>query len=175
MNDIMDRVEKDAVPLGGDFPLNAAYMQNLEKYFTKGEILEAYGGEKYKGASGKQEFQYYIGDPVWLQLKQMDMQTQMAQQQQQQAAAQGQQPPGADGQPQPGQPGGPDDLSQGQDLDSAVQQLGQSLTKSEKKLPINRRQLLAKHKAAKSKIMGDFRKETQSMMDSIMGALGGKN
>jgi hypothetical protein len=173
MNDIMDRVEKDAVPLGGDFPLNAAYMQNLEKYFTKGEILEAFGGPKFKGSSSKPEMQYYMNDPVWLQLKQMDMQTQMAQQQQQ-AAAQGQQPPGQDGQPQPGQPGGPDDLSQGQDLDSAVQQLGQSLTKSEQKLPITRRQLLAKHKAAKNKIMGDFKKETKTMMDSIMGALSGK-
>lgn len=165
MNDIMERVEKDAAPLGGEFPLNAAFMQIVEKYYTKGQILKAFGGDGFEKADENPDLQYYMNDPVWLQLQNMKQQQQAQQQAMQQQQAQ------AGGQPQPGQEG---DLSQGQDLDSAVSQLGASLSKAEKNLPATRKELLKRHSAAKKKIMGDFKKESKHMVESIMGALTGK-
>jgi molecular chaperone GrpE (heat shock protein) len=112
--------------------------------------------------------QYYMNDPVWLQLQQMNMQQQQAQQQQQQAQQQ-------QGQEQQQQAAAdPNDPSDGQDLDSAIGQLGQSLSKSEQVLPHTRKELLKRHKASKAKIMSDFKKESKALVDSIMGALDGK-
>ncbi len=170
-NDILDKVEKDRVDIGGEFPMNAAYLQILEKYYTMGEILENFEPEKYKGASKRPDLQFYINNPAWFQFQQMQMQQhqmQMQQQQMQQGQVPGQ--PGQQGQPQEGQP---------QDLDSAVNQLAEmieksELTKSEKDLPVNRKEMLKRHKAAKQKIMKDFEKDSKNMLDEIIAALDGK-
>jgi hypothetical protein len=172
MNDIMERVEKEPIPIGGEFPLNAAFLQILEKYYTKGQILKAFGGEEFKEADKDPQMQYYMGDPVWLQLQQMQMQQQAQQQQMQMAQQQAQQQQAQDQQQQA--EANPNDPSGGQDLDSAMGQLGEALGKSEKKLPVTRKELLKRHKASKAKIMDDFKKESKALVDSIMGALEGK-
>lgn len=159
MNDIMERVEKQKVPVGGDLPLNGQFVTLLERYFTKGEILKAFGGEKYKDADKDPSLQYCIGDPTSTQIFMMQAQMQM------QAAMQGQQQP-------------PDDQGgegQGGDLDSALKQLNEALGKSESKLPTSRKELLKRHKIAKKKIMKDFEEETSKMIDSIEAALSGKD
>lgn len=162
MNDMMERVEKEDVPVGGDFPLNAAYLQLIEKYFTKGQILKAFGGKQYENADKDPSLQYYMGDPAWFQF--IGMQQQQAQMQQQ---------GGQGGQQQSG-PGG-EDLSQGEDLDSAISQLGESLGKSESNLPVARKELLKRHKLARKKIMDSFSKDSKELMSSIMAALSGKD
>jgi hypothetical protein len=68
----------------------------------------------------------------------------------------------------------PNDPSDGQDLDSAMAQLGQSLSKSEQGLPSARKELLKRHKAAKAKIMKEFGQESKVMIESIMNAVGKK-
>lgn len=157
MNDIMERVEKEDAPIGGDFPLNAAYLQVIEKYFTKGEILKAYGGPAFKEADKNPDLAYYMGDQAWFSWKQMQMGIQQQQQQQQGQASEAEQ-----------------DLSGGQDLDSAMAQLGEALGKSEKALPAARKELLKRHRIAKKKIMEAFEKDTKNVMDSIMSAMNGK-
>lgn len=159
MNDIMKRVEQENVPLAGDFPLNPAYLAILEKYYTKGEILKALGGEKYKDADKNEDLNYYIGDPVWLQVQQMKMQQQAVQAQQGQAQQQQQSAP---------------ELAQGQDLDSAVGQLDAMLNKSENNIssPM-RKDLLKKHKIAKKKIMDSFEKDSKNMAESLLAAING--
>lgn len=82
-NDILDRVEKERVQLGGDFPLNAAYLQILEKYFTMGEILETFQPDRYRGASKDPRFQFYISNPSWFQYQNLLMQQEQLKQQQQ--------------------------------------------------------------------------------------------
>lgn len=160
MNDIMERVEKEDVKLAGDFPLNAAYLQVLEKYFTKGQILKAYGGPEFANADKDPSLAYPMGDQAWFSFQQMQQQAQQMQMQQQ-------------GQGQP-QSEAEQELSGGQDLDSAMAQLGETLGKSEKALPHARRELLKRHKIARKKTMESFAKESQALMDSIMGALSGK-
>lgn len=171
MNDIMERVEKDAVPLGGQFPMNPAYLQILEKYYTKGQILKAFGGEQFKQADQDPELAYCLGDQTSLQVfimkKQAEMQRQAAMQQRQgqpqegQAQEEGQQPEEA-------QP-------EATDLDSAIAQLGESLSKSEGKLPVTRKELLKKHKLAKAKILKELDEQSKEMIASIEQALTGKD
>jgi hypothetical protein len=172
MNEILDRVEKERLPLAGDFPLNAAYMQTLEKYFTMGQILEAFE-PSMKGAASKPEFQFYIGNQAWFSFMEMQQQQQMMQQQaqmQQQQQLQSGQP----GQPpQQGQPGQPNQTAQPDqpDLDTALGQLEQSLTKSEERLPPQRKELLKLQRQAKIKIMEDFEKNSKKAMDEIIAAI----
>jgi hypothetical protein len=161
MNDIMERVEKEKIDIGGDFPLNGQFITLLERYFTKGQILKAFGGDGFKDADKDPSMQYCIGDPTSTQIFMMQAQAQM------QAAMAGQQ------QQQPG--GDQDQGEQGPDLDSALQQLNESLGKSEGKLPATRKELLKRHKLAKKKIMNSFEEETSKMMDSIQAALSGKD
>lgn len=188
-NDVLDKVEKERVDIGGDFPLNAAYLQVVEKYFTMGEILEAFEPEKYKGAGKDPERQFYINNPAWFQFQQMKLQSQqMAQQQQspQQLPGSGQ-PPAAGGDPNQSQPAGggqqqPEQPQQDgqpqQDLDSSVNQLSEMIGKSELAksdgVMHNRKELLKQHKKMKSKIMDDFEKESKAMMEEILNAVGGK-
>lgn len=181
-NDILDKVEKKRVQIGGDFPMNAAYMQILEKYFTMGEILEAFQPDRYKDASKNPEMQYYINNPAWFQFQQMKLQQQQMQMQAQQMQAQQAQigAPGQQAAPQPQQAGQDQGQpNEGQDLDSALGQLEQmiqktELSKTEKELPVNRKEMLKRHKAAKQKIMKEFEKDTQRMLDEIVAALDGK-
>lgn len=160
MDEIMERVDKDPLPIGGKFPLNAAYLQLLEKYYTKGQILKVFGGDQFKEADKNPDLAYYMNDPVWLQLQAQKQQAAMAQQ------------------GQPGQPGAQDQqqesLSQGEDLDSALNQANQTLSKSESNLPTARKELLKRHKIAKKKILDSFEEESKHLMDSLMGVLSGK-
>lgn len=157
MNDIMERVEKEDVHIGGDFPLNAPYLQIIEKYYTKGQILKAFGGPAFKDADKDPALQYYMGDQAWFTMQEM-------QQQKEQMAAQQNQPGSENAQ----------QLTQGQDLDSAMGQLGASLSKSEKLLPASRKELLKRHTIAKKKIMDQYTKESKELLESIMGAMTGK-
>lgn len=166
MNDIMSKVEKETLGLGGEFPLNAAYLQIIEKYFTKGEILKVFGGDKYKDADQNPDLQYYMNDPVWLQLQQMKMQQQAAQQQMEMAQQQAQQQ--ATVQAQQGQQSQGED---GENLDSALEQLNQSLSKSENRLPASRKEILKKFKTIKGKIMKDYEKESKEVIDKMLESL----
>lgn len=159
MNDIMERVEKEDIGLAGEFPLNAAYLQVLEKYYTKGQILKAFGGKSFENADKDPTLAYYIGDPAWFQFQELQMS-------QQQMAQQANQPPQQSDKAQ--------ELSQGEDLDSAMSQLGQSLQKNEKLLPAARKELLKRHKIARKKIMDQYAQGSKELMDSIMGAITGK-
>lgn len=174
MNDIMGRVEKDAVTIGGEFPLNQAYLQLIEKYYTKGQILKAFGGEEFKDADKNPDMQYYMNDPVWLQMQQMKMQ-QQAQQQQMQMQQQAQEQQMQQQAQQQVQ-----ENEQPQDLGTAVDQLSElvgksELTKSEKNLPVTRKELLKMHRAAKKKVMDDFQKGSKDTLKEILAALEGKH
>lgn len=186
-NDILDKVEKDRVDIGGDFPMNAAYLQIIEKYFTMGEILAAFQPDRYKDAAKDPKFQFYLNNPAWFQFQEMAMQQQQMQMQQQQMAMQQQgmgqpQQPGSPAQPGQQQASGApqqQEQEQPQDLDSSINQLAEfigknELSKSEKELPFNRKELLKRHKAAKKKIMDDFSKDSKNMIDEIVAALDGK-
>lgn len=181
-NDVLDKVEKERVDIGGDIPMNAAFLQIIEKYFTMGEILETFEPERYKGASKNPDFGFYINNPAWFQFQQMKLQQQqmqMQQQQMQQQQLQGANPNAA----QPSQQQDPNaqqqsaDGQQPQDLDSAVNQLAaaldekQDLTKAEGELPVNRKEMLKRHKAAKKKIMEDFEKDSKNMINEIVATL----
>lgn len=179
MNDIMERVEKEDVKLAGDFPLNPAYLQILERYFTKGQILKAYGGVGFEQADKDPGLQYFMNDPAWFQMQQIQQQAQMMQQQAQ-AQAQGQAGGGAQGGQGGQQASGQsqenaEQLSEGENLDSAMSHLGEALTKNEKLLPASRKELLKKHRLAHKKITNAFGKESKDLVDSLMALLGGKD
>jgi len=161
MNDIMERVEKEDVPIGGSFPLNAAYIQVLEKYFTKGEILKAFGGEKYKNADQDPKLAYYMADQAWFSFQQMQQQQQMMQQQAQQQQVQGQQQD-------------PENPEEGQDLDSAMAQLGEALGKSEKVSSSARRKLMSKLNKAKKNILTQYEKDSREAVSKISEILENK-
>jgi hypothetical protein len=110
IDDILQTVEKKPVgkEWGGEFLINPAYQAILDKYFMVGDIKEHFFG--HKGASQDPQWQFSM-NPVWLQMKQMQME---AQAQQQQAQQQAQQPPGdGGGGGQPGGGGGAPDDGQG--------------------------------------------------------------
>jgi hypothetical protein len=177
MNDIMERVEKDAVPLAGQFPMNPAYLQVLEKYYTKGQILKAFGGEQFKAADQDPELAYCMGDQTSIQVFIMKKQAEMQQATMQQQAAlqqqQGAQQPEQGAQQQEQQP--EQEENESSDLDSAIAQLGESLNKSESKLPVTRKELLKKHKLAKAKILKELDEQSKDMINSIEEALTGKD
>jgi len=177
-NDILDKVEKDRVNIGGDFPMNAAYMQIIEKYFTMGEILETFQPDRYKDASKNPDMQYYINNPAWFQFQQMKMQQQQMQQQAQQMQVQQQQGqlPAPNGQQQ--DPNQQPEEGQEQDLDSAVGQLSELINKSEltksDNSVYNKNQIKKHHKKMRDKIMTDFEKQSKNMVDEILVAIAGK-
>lgn len=164
MDDIMERVEKDKLPIGGAFPLNPAYMGVLEKYYTKGQILKALGGKGFEQADRDPDLSYCMNDPtsvqVYMMKKQMEMQQQMGPQQDpNQTQQQGQ---GQEQQPQ----------QDTQELDGAISQLGSLLNKSETKSP-QRKELHRKYEKVKKDIMKSFEKEAQRSLDDILGAITG--
>ena len=160
MNEIMERVEKKKLPLAGEFPMNGAYIGLLERYFTKGQILRAFGGPEFKDADKDPNLQYCIGDPTSTQLFAMQNAPQ-APQPDQESPAEGEDEGG------PKQGGG--------DLDSALAQLGEALGKSENELPTSRKELLKRHKIAKKKIMDSFSDETDKMIKAIEATVSGKD
>jgi len=150
-------------------------MQLIEKYFTKGEILEAFGGKKYKDASKNPDLQFYMNDPVWLQLYQMKQQ-QAAMQQQMEAQKQSQ------GQV-PGQPGGdpaqkdtnhtnetnidPENIPP-QDLDSALSQLEMSLSKSEKGMTHSKKELFKRMNLLKKNVIKQYEKDAKDVAEKLL-------
>jgi hypothetical protein len=156
MNEILERVEKDPVKLGGDFPLNPSFMSILEKYFTKGQILKFYGGKAFENSDKDPNLDYCMQDPTSVQLFMMSKQQQMMPQNTEK------------------QQGQPEEKAEDNDLDSAISQLQYTLSKSERKLPANRKHLLKQHKEARNKILKEFEKDSKDMVESIMNALTGK-
>lgn len=180
-DEVLQKVEKKPLgkKKGGQFPLNPAVQQIIEKYMTFGQILEEFFD--VEGASQAPANQFYA-NPAWqgwqeflLKKQELDMQAQQAQQQ----AAQG--PPGAppggggapgggDGAPQP--PGGgqapPAQGSSpgqdgGDDLASGVDQLGQLLGKSQS----DRQRLKAHQSKVNQAIVDAFRAETLKLVGGL--------
>jgi hypothetical protein len=140
MNDTLRSVEKEEIPahLGGDFPLNPVYQAVIFQCLTMGEILEHFF--KKEGASKDKRWDY-VRDNFYFQHISMIQQQEMAQQQQQMAQqaaaqqAQGQPQQGQEGQqqqqqgaPQQQQPQGDPDA---QKLQTGIDQLINTLSKSE--------------------------------------------
>lgn len=186
-DEVLQTVEKDPIGMdfGGSIPLNPAFQQLLDKYFTVGEILERFCGRK--GASKDPNYAY-PRDPFWFQFQQMQMQ---AQQMQQQAQAQamgappdggGEAPPDAGGgdggppqaqetQPSPGDGG--DSGAGGQpagesDFTTAIDQVIGLLSKSENELPPSRRRLLHQHRRIVEKNIEEFRKDLDKAVAEVM-------
>ena len=185
-NEILETVQKDPVPLFGDVLLNPQYIQILERYVMKGQILETFGGEKFKGYSERPDLQYYIGDPMYMQFLQMKQQSEMQQQQMQmqqsgQVDANGQPiPPQDPNDPQGGGQAPPADGQDGQqqdpnaqpqeqqpDLNTAIGQLQQVLGKSETTAVV-RKAFLNKHSKAKAKILKDLEENSEKMKENIL-------
>lgn len=184
-DEVLQTVEKDPIGMdfGGSIPLNPAFQQLLDKYFTVGEILERFCGRK--GASQDPKYAY-PRDPFWFQYQQMQMQ---AQQMQQQAQAQamgvppdggGEAPPGADGggdgqaQETQSAPGGGGDSGappagdQPADFTTAIDQVIGLLSKSENELPPSRRRLLTQHRRIVEKNIEEFRKDLDKAVAEVM-------
>lgn len=197
-NEILQIVEKKLIDrkMGGDLPLNPVFQQNLDKYFTVGEVLEYFCG--IPGAS-KDPMNQYKRDPFFFQWVELQAQQQQAEQ----AAAQGQPPPGSDGgggddggggQPEQGggdqggegqpaptekqksaQPEGADAAQPeqpGEDLARSLDQVVALLSKSEEGLPPSRRRLLIQHRQTVDHAIKQFEKDLLSMKDDILDVAG---
>lgn len=166
MDDIMSRVEKEKVPLGGKIPLNQAYFQLIGQLFKFGEILEAFEPERYKGASQDPQYQYYLNNPSWFQFQNLQLQQQQLQQQQMQTQQQGQlanpnQDPNS--QQQQDQP----------DMQTAIGQLQQSLGKSElgHKKTIDLSKI---HDKLREKVLKTFEKESNHAFEKLKATIQSK-
>lgn len=197
-DEVLSRVEKKPVGLkmGGQIPLNAMYLQNLDKYFTVGQILEFFCGVKDASKDPKWA---YCRDPFFFQNVEMQMQQQQMQMQQQQAqqqAAMGGPPPddgggggdGGEGGPPPeggGEEGGnvvpPQGPQQGEhsqpsedggegeapDMGNAIDQVIGMLGKSEEQLPRARRRILAHQKKTVSAFLDHFEADMARLHGTI--------
>jgi hypothetical protein len=183
---VLGQVEKKPIGMefGGEYPLNPQVQAILEKFLTKGQILEKFFG--MKDASQKPEWAYCIQDPVDAAIFQMKaqaaVQAQMQAQQPQQPSGDGgggggggQAPPGgqdASG----GQPGGQDQQQQGgddqgSDLSTALDQVIQSLSKNEREgvnLPPSRRRLFAQQKAIVRDAVKHWEEESKAAIAEIV-------
>ncbi len=157
-DEVLAKVEKEPIgrKFGGEFPLNAAFAVILEKYRTKGWILEHLFD--VKGAEQDPSLQYCLGDQVSSQLFIATAQAQM------QAQAQPQPQPGQDpnggGQPQPSETGNA--------LQSAIDGLSKSeeqMTHAQRKLKKMQERLIEQHMAA-------WRKDQDKALDEIVDIAG---
>ncbi len=186
-DELLEAVEKEPIGMdfGGSIPLNPAYQQLLDKYWTAGEILERFCGRK--GASKEPSLQYFR-DAFWFQmqeLQQANQQMQMQQQQMAQQQAQGQppgQPQDASQQPQDGQSAGQDpnaptppdggqDGQQGgreEDLSRSLDQIIDTLSKKESDLPPSRRRLLQQHRRVVDSAIEEFQKDLTRLNDEVL-------
>lgn len=199
-DEVLQTVEKEPVGMeyGGQLPLNPAFLQNIDKYFTVGEILERFCGRK--GAS-KDPSLAYRRDAFWFQFMQMQQQAQQMQMQAQQAAAQpqgqpGQPPPGGGGDAGGGPPnqGGdqqsaspdqsasaspdqqqepPQGADGGQDLTRSLDQVVDLLSKSEAHLPPSRRRLLHQQRRLVEDGIASFRKDLEKLTDELLDVADG--
>jgi hypothetical protein len=180
MDDVHRKVEKEPYgkQMGGEFPMNPAFQQILDKYLTVGEIKEFFFG--IKGASDKKAnpADDYRRDPFYfqqvqfvMQQQQMEEQKKMAEQQIAQQQQQGQQPQQGQpqgqqpqqGQPQGQQPGAqnPDELTTG--LDQALA----GMMKTEQDIPLDKKNLLLRHNSIVKEIMDSWEKESERALAEI--------
>lgn len=190
-DEVLQTVEKDPVgmEMGGEIPLNPAYQQLLDKYFTVGEILSKFCGKK---EAEKDPSLAYFRDPFWFQMQQMAQQAQQMQQQAQQQPQGGQPPPdggggqpppqgGADAGPPPDQQQPPQDGEasqsssdgaqsddQGQDLTRSLDQVIDLLSKSESELPPSRRRLLQQHRRLVDRGIAEFQKDLDKVLSEAL-------
>ncbi len=164
-NEILNRVEKDALPgaLGGDFPLNPSYQAILDKYFTVGYIKEFFF--KTPNASKDPTLQYYR-DPFWFEyqnlLMQQAQQVQQAQLEQQQLAMAAQEP--QEDQQSEDDADGPHPDSQGQNPEATPENLG----KSERQLSPDQRRILAQQELVIRRAMGEFKRDAQTTLAQVV-------
>ncbi len=179
---VLQTVEKEPVGMdfGGEIPLNPAFQQVLDKYFTVGQILERFCG--IKGASQDPQWAY-PRDPFWFQNKQLQQAEQQAQMQAQQPqpppggggdsggappdAGPAQPPPGADAAPQAPQDGAQPPPDQAGDLTTGLDQIIDLLTKSEAALPPSRRRLLH-HRRIVEKQIDEFQKDMERLAGDVI-------
>lgn len=179
-NEVLQTVEKDPVgmDIGGEVPLNPAYQQVLDKYFTVGQILERFCG--VAGASKDPDLAY-MRDPFWFQQQTLKQQAQQMQAQAQQQVQQPQPPPGdgsdsGDEAPLAGDDGGAPSAGadqappdQGADLTSSLDQVIDLLSKSEAELPPSRRRLLHQHRRLVDHSIDQFRKDLEKTLKEALG------
>jgi hypothetical protein len=173
-DEVLQAVEKKPVgiEMGGQLPLNALYKQNLDAYFTVGEILEHFCGRK---DASKDPALAYRRDPFYFQQVQLQMQQQQMQmqaQQQQAQAAQGQDPNAQQGQDpnaqQGQQPQQDGQQAQAPDLTNGIDQVISMMSKSEAQLPPSRRRLLEQQRATVNRFMLHMEKDLEKLSDTIL-------
>ena len=70
MNDLLRSAQKDELKIpGANLPLNAGFWALIEKNMTRGEIREAFFGDK--GAKERKELAYLPGDPAFMGWQQL--------------------------------------------------------------------------------------------------------
>jgi hypothetical protein len=145
---IMRQTEHEPIgrELGGDFPLNIAVQQVIDKHVMVGVILEKFFG--IEGASADPRFQY-IRDPFFFQWQQYQDQKALMQQQ----AAQG---------------GGEGGEGGSGDLDGASEELGGLMSKAEKHLSLDNKKLVAQQDQVVKNIMENWEKESKEALDKIV-------
>lgn len=182
-NGILRRVEKQPIPkmAGGDVPLSPGWQGIADKYLTVGYILEHFFG--IPDASKNPNYQY-IRDPFWFQQQQVlltqkmqEEQAKIAQQQVQQGEDQKAGAQGPDGQPiqQPeGQQqqmnGSVQNLPKndsGNEIQSGIDQILQSMSKSEAHFTVNKKKLLAQHAETVKSILDDWENESKKVLAEI--------
>jgi hypothetical protein len=167
-DEILQKVEKAPIGMafGGQFPLNPAFQQILDKYFTVGQILEQFFGVKDASKDPKLA---YRRDPFFFQFEQMLMEKDQMAMQQQQAAQQQQQPGGE----QPEQGKGEQQPKQEGDLATGIDQVLGMLGKSEENLPPSRRRLLARQRLTVEEVLKEMDRDMKAAQESILDVADG--
>lgn len=163
-NDIMEKVEKKAIPkeFGGDCPLNPMFQKITDAYMTVGEYREYFMGIKDASKDPRWD---YCRDNFWFnqqQLMQAQQQMQMQQQAQEQQSQMQQQ--AADQQNTQQE----QDNQEGSDLSSGVNQASEVFSKSEESLPPNHRKLLQKQKQMMSFLLDGFKSDQKDCINAIL-------
>lgn len=161
-DEVLGRKEKKPIgkDVGGEYPLNPQIQAIIEKYLTKGQILEKFFA--VKDASKDPRWNYCIQDPISSQMflakGQMDLQLEG----QKQAAA-SQPPPQQGGAPQSEQPQAqvnPDDVNQ---LKQQLTQVISALSKSEEQLTDSAKDLYKKQTQLVDSTINEWEKEAQEL------------
>jgi hypothetical protein len=142
-DEVMLSVEKEPVgkSIGGTVPLNPAYQNILDRYFTVGEVLEFFCGRE--GASADPALAYRR-DPFWVQWQQIQIQKESLALQQQQHAA----------------------TAANQELGSIVDDLNKSEYMDKK-----RKSLLELQKETTQKFVDSLEEESKEVLAEIMKTL----
>jgi hypothetical protein len=148
--------------------LNQNYLAQLEKYRTKGWILEHIF--KVKGAEKDPQYQYAIGDAVQCAIFQAQAQAQIQVETQKQMAEMQQPAPGGGG----GAPGGgqpapaPQQPQQEGPITSGLDQVINTLSKSEQHLSPTQKAILAKQKRMLQDHISALEVDSAKALDDVM-------